>query len=637
MRKPQELPAAPRIFFNRDDEARELDVLSAPADGRTVPRLILVTGMPGSGKTAVAVLAALRASEAFTEGVLYVDLGELRRRGIADLGDVLLGFLRSLGVAREEIPDDEAARARLFRSVTSHKAILVFVDNAVDRREIDRLMPSSPRSAMVVTSFRRPEELDPLADVRLSLSGLGNGHARQVLAAYCDPARLDAEPEATAALLHAASGVPLALHLIGGRLARSTASPAQVLAELHAKGRDAMLEDIAEIAYAGLTEETRRAYRLLAAHPGPGFDVADVAALTGATGTAARGAVEELRGSHLVSGGEDGRYNMGELIRAHARVLAAGEDLDSAQTRLIGDLLTRASFADLAMGERLRVIEPAKGTGPFGDRAEAMTWMERRRALLVTVQRRAFRSGFMREVCGFTEAMWPLFMDRRNELDWYESSDLGVRAAPSLGPDVEARMLTLASRWDMEHGELADAVSKLEGAIGLARRADVLASAWEFLGRALVRRGEYERAVTAHETAYGIDEGNRARGLQKQFTGQAYAALGDHARAVAALREARARFTAHPRDLGKVLMDLARLAGDDEARELFAAAAAVLEAEGAAYYQAEALAELGTRFGDDGALERARAIYAGMGSSRAAALAGQARAELASADQHDLR
>lgn len=623
---PQELPAAPRVFVNRTEEQDHLSSLAVPEDTGT-PFLALITGIGGVGKTALAIRAATAAKDTYPDGAVYVDLAEQRRRGVTDLGDVLLGFLRSFGVPAEEIPTGEAARAARFRTETAGKAILVFLDNVTARAEIDVLMPSSPRSAVVVTSHLRPEELDPLADVRISLSGLADAHGLEVLGRYCGRDRLEAEPEAAVALVHAASGVPLALHLIGRRLAVRSVPLARILAEVHAKGRDAMLEDIAEIAYTGLEEDTRRAYRLLAAHPGPGFDADDLAALTGDSTDRAEAWLDELRGSHLVHTEPGGRFGMGELIRAHARGLSEGEDLTAAGNRLTGDLLLRASHADRATGSRLRLALDPGGRNPFTSRAEALTWLERRRALLVTVQRQAHRQGHLPQVWALTEAMWPLFMDRRNELDWYESSDLGVRAARDLGDErVLARMLTFFSRWHMEHGDPGDALTLLDEAITLAEGHDrVLASAWEFRGRALARQGSYGEAVTAHLTAYGLDTDPRARGLQRQFTGQAYLALGDPAEAMTHLREARELFITHPRDLGKVLVDLGRavdgLGRRDEARELFASAAVVLEAEGAAYYQAEALGELGTRFGDREALERARAIYAGMGSSRAAALA----------------
>ncbi|HWO66564.1 MAG TPA: ATP-binding protein, partial [Umezawaea sp.] len=72
-RAPKQLPASPRAFGGRDDllDAVDRAVLDAPAG--TVP-VVLLTGMGGVGKTALAVAWAHRAADRFPDGQLYVDL-----------------------------------------------------------------------------------------------------------------------------------------------------------------------------------------------------------------------------------------------------------------------------------------------------------------------------------------------------------------------------------------------------------------------------------------------------------------------------------------------------------------------------------------------------------------------------------
>src|SRR6187551_37574 len=94
-RTPRQLPASPRAFGGRGDllEAVDRAVLEAPAG--TVP-VVLLTGMGGVGKTALAVAWAHRAADRFPDGQLYVDLHGFGAEQPSDAGEVLGSFLRAL-------------------------------------------------------------------------------------------------------------------------------------------------------------------------------------------------------------------------------------------------------------------------------------------------------------------------------------------------------------------------------------------------------------------------------------------------------------------------------------------------------------------------------------------------------------
>ena len=105
---PAQLPADLPDFAGREADLAELNRLLTP-EGEA-GRVITVTGMAGSGKTALAVHAAHAARSRFPDGQLYAEFGVT-----ADPADVLGMFLTDLGVPAAELPTGLAERAKLFR------------------------------------------------------------------------------------------------------------------------------------------------------------------------------------------------------------------------------------------------------------------------------------------------------------------------------------------------------------------------------------------------------------------------------------------------------------------------------------------------------------------------------------------
>src|SRR5690242_3800890 len=97
---PRQLPAPPATFVGRDAELAGLDDMSTargPGCG-----LVLITGPPGIGKTALALRWSARATGHFPDGQLYANLGALDIGGPVAPAEILTGFLRALGVAKAE-------------------------------------------------------------------------------------------------------------------------------------------------------------------------------------------------------------------------------------------------------------------------------------------------------------------------------------------------------------------------------------------------------------------------------------------------------------------------------------------------------------------------------------------------------
>ena len=80
------------------------------------------------------------------------------------------------------------------------------------------------------------------------------------------------------------------------------------------------------LSYEDLDDGQQRLFRRLGLHPGPDIDAYAAAALDGSGVAEARRRLEALYDQHLVTEPARGRYRLHDLIREHARTLAAADD-----------------------------------------------------------------------------------------------------------------------------------------------------------------------------------------------------------------------------------------------------------------------------------------------------------------------
>jgi DNA-binding SARP family transcriptional activator len=210
-RPARQVPAPPADFAGRTDEiARICEYLTGP-----VGQVAVITGGPGTGKTAVAAAAALALRDRFPDGQLYAELG-----GVAqprDPLDILADILLSLGVPARSIPPTGPARAAMYRSLLADQRALVVADDAAVAAQVRPLLPGPGGAGLLVTSRGR---LSGLAGTRIvELGGLPRQDALALLSSAAGPGRTAAEPSAAGAVVAACDGLPLAMRLAGAALA----------------------------------------------------------------------------------------------------------------------------------------------------------------------------------------------------------------------------------------------------------------------------------------------------------------------------------------------------------------------------------------------------------------------------------
>src|SRR6201992_3836817 len=217
--RPMQLPADIVDFTGRQQHFEQLCGLLPADHGDDNPgavRVALVAGAGGLGKTTLAVHAAHRMRAQYPDGVLYADLDGASPQPLPP-AEVLARFLRDLGVRENQIPVDEEQRAAQFRTRLNGRRIMLLLDNARDAAQVRALLPGSASCAVIVTSRRRLADLVGGGMVHLNV--LDDAEALALFSRIVGAERAAAEPDATAELLIACAGLPLAIRISAARLA----------------------------------------------------------------------------------------------------------------------------------------------------------------------------------------------------------------------------------------------------------------------------------------------------------------------------------------------------------------------------------------------------------------------------------
>lgn len=201
MVRPAQLPRDLPGFTGRRAELRRANKLLGR--GGVGVRALIVDGIPGVGKTALAVHWARHVAARFPDGQLYADL----RDPSMTVSRTLLAFLIALGVPEASIPGDLHGRVRLYHTVLADRRLLLLVDNADEIDDIRPLIPSRGESFVVVTS-RHPQQKNALGIATMTLGIPPDVDAVQMVKRRLD---IRAPADVVAELVEACGRLPAAL------------------------------------------------------------------------------------------------------------------------------------------------------------------------------------------------------------------------------------------------------------------------------------------------------------------------------------------------------------------------------------------------------------------------------------------
>ena len=209
---PAQLPPSPGIFVGRE---RELTAARRLVAAGTAPAL-LVSGPVGVGKTAFALQLAERVATDYPDGRLYADLGQCDAEGRSVAG-IVRGFLCDLGIPAAALPEDASQQLGLFRSLLARRRVFVLLTDVSDERLVRPLLGQATRSQVVLTSRARLLGLETTH--RLELAAFTRAESVELLSRLAGHGRVRDEPAAADAIAELCGDLPLALNIIGRRIA----------------------------------------------------------------------------------------------------------------------------------------------------------------------------------------------------------------------------------------------------------------------------------------------------------------------------------------------------------------------------------------------------------------------------------
>ncbi|MFD0006010.1 BTAD domain-containing putative transcriptional regulator [Streptomyces sp. NPDC127178] len=156
--RPAQLPPPPAHFTGRTAVLTDLRSTLAPVAVATPARpsaitVAVISGMPGVGKSALALEAAHGLANRFPDGQLYVNLHGATP-GVPPLtpGQALTALLRDLGADPRSIPEHPDEASALLRSLLAPTRTLMLLDDAANAAQVRPLLPGGPGCAVIVTS-----------------------------------------------------------------------------------------------------------------------------------------------------------------------------------------------------------------------------------------------------------------------------------------------------------------------------------------------------------------------------------------------------------------------------------------------------------------------------------------------------
>ncbi|MEV8636359.1 tetratricopeptide repeat protein [Streptosporangium sp. NPDC051023] len=525
-RPPDQWPPIPAHFTGRVESLAELRQVFADrhrARSRpehASPLVVSVYGRGGVGKSALIARFGHEVADRFPDGRLHADL-----RGTIEAPvrpeEVLIGFLRALGVRLTTDPGGLTELRTLWLTWTKGKRILIGLDNAQDGDQVKDLIPADPGCTVMITS-RQPLFLLNTYDKQLSVFSSAQGV--ELLARLAGGERVAADLEAAEEIVRMCDHLPLAISICGGRLATRENWTLRELADRLrderrrldqlelARRLDKSVRASLQLSYEDCTGIQRRLLRLLSlltAPDVPGWVPGELLATSELEGADQLEALidAQLADSSGIDFSGAMRYRLHDLVRIFAREVTFSRDDEAhrraAIERVLSGYRRRAEAAAVARwpqdwgrsGRRADSVLSAEAI-----QASAADWLNAERLTLVAMIHQA-RSMELWELawslgrafcslCHSLRAYWS---------DWRAVAEIVCEAAGHLDDRRRALGIALLDRAAVAGGQGGHDSARKDAELALDIFTDLGESWWaaramRSVGMSLFNDGNLDRA-----------------------------------------------------------------------------------------------------------------------------------------------
>jgi DNA-binding SARP family transcriptional activator len=318
------LPASVRDFVGRGEL---LEAVAGSLAGSGAGRHVAVLdGMPGVGKSELAIRAGHLLAKQYPDGQVLLELGG---GGVPmPPGQVLASALRAVGGT---VYGEVDARAPLalgpaWRELLAGRRLLMVLDDVDSAEQVRPVLATPAGCGFILTSRKRLIGIDDA--VHYEVPALDDDVSLVLLEQLIGTDRIDAEPIAARALIAQCGGRPSMIRSLGALLeARPRWRLASAVRHLTESMRSCLREDGESVvaalssAFRGLSVEQMLVLQAAARLGRPWVHVTQAAAAIGLPETTVHDVFEHLTDIHLLKPGEWGAYRVEPAVRSLARLL----------------------------------------------------------------------------------------------------------------------------------------------------------------------------------------------------------------------------------------------------------------------------------------------------------------------------
>jgi DNA-binding SARP family transcriptional activator/tetratricopeptide (TPR) repeat protein len=628
--RPAQLPHDNDVFVGRSAEL--LAVLGSAA-GRAEPRrrIVMIVGVGGIGKTALAVRSGHMLRDGYPDGQVYINLRGFDPSHAALTPDAALHQLLT-SVGARKVPSGHQERIALWRSLLADKRVLLVLDNASTAEQVEDLLPGGDTCFVIVTSRNRLSGLAVRhAARRIPLGPLSPDESMGLLATMIGEDRVRAEPEPARRLTTLCDRSPFALQIAAEQVgSTSDVRIGDLVGQLenvqHRLDALQLADDpllsvrgVLSWSFAALADDEARAFRLLGVFPGPSVTRHTAAALFGVGIDQAEHLLGKLGACYLLEQ-EDDRFTMHDLTKVYAAELSGGlaaDDRRDALSRVLSWYrVTLTNRRGDGLAARGAPIEAPRSDVPpilFDQQRDCLRWCEVEWQNIVALVRAANRDRQHGPAWHLTCLLFDYFYTAGQPLEWLALLRVAMRSADATGNHrAQAMLLNHSSVAYSRLGQNDTAVRQLNRGLDLLLHPDDWRDRISLLGNLASTLREAKLYDAAREPAREALELARKEGIDYYLaamhdvlcelnaeTGRWDEAMRDGLPGLAYARRARSQILE-----ANLLINLglARhgLGQQEAAEETFAEALRISEDAGDRYHEALALFGLARASATDG-------------------------------------